>query len=195
MFRLRLVLVFASIVLLSGCVAQLPWASDARVAQAFYKDPGPTSVTLMTVIANDSNSAGHSSLLINASQRVLYDPAGTWYNRAVPERADMLYGMTPKMLQYYIDYHARKRFRVVMQTLVVPSDVAEMIFRAAVKRGATPSGFCANSTSHLLGLIPGLEDFPTSIWPKSAVQAMARVPGVKTREIYQDDEGKDLHGA
>ncbi len=193
--RLKLVFAFLALAVLGACAAQLPWASDARVAQAFYKGPGPTSITLMTVVANDNNAAGHSSLLINASQRVLYDPAGTWFNRAVPERADMLYGMTPKMLQYYIDYHARKRFRVVMQTLVVPPAVAEKIFRAAVERGATPSGFCANATSHLLNQIPGLEKFPVSIWPKSALEAMAKIPGVTTRVIYQDDIGKDLHGA
>jgi len=195
MLRLKSGLVLMAFLALSACVAQLPWASDARLQNAAYKDPGPTSITLMTVIANSSNSAGHSSLLINASQRVLYDPAGTWFNKEVPERADMLYGMTPKMLQYYIDYHARKRFRVVMQTLIVPPAVAEKIMRAAIERGATPSGLCANSTSHLLSQIPGLEDFPISIWPKSAVEAMARVPGVKTREIRQNDEGKDLHGA
>ncbi len=190
---MRLFLVGFTVLFLSGCVAQLPWASDERVTNAAYSDPSPTSITLMTVISNGSNSAGHSSLLINASQRVLYDPAGTWYNKAVPERADMLYGMTPKMLQYYIDYHARAKFRVVMQTIKVSPAVAEKVFRAAIKRGASFSGFCAVNTSNLLALVPGLEDFPISIWPISAVDAMNKVPGVKVREIFQNDEGKDLH--
>ncbi|HBN30005.1 MAG TPA: hypothetical protein DD416_01985, partial [Rhodobacteraceae bacterium] len=80
----------------------------------------------MKVVANGNNSAGHSALLINASQRVIYDPAGTWYHRDVPERADLLYGLTPKLLQYYLDYHARKEFRVILQTKIVSPQVAEM---------------------------------------------------------------------
>lgn len=182
----------AAFFLLSACVAQLPWASDERVARASYKDPSPPSITLITVVANGSNSAGHSALLINASQRVIFDPAGTWYNKDVPERADMLYGITPKMLQYYIDYHARKRFRVVMQTKEVSPEVAEIAMRNAIKSGASFSGFCAANTSKILSQTPGFEGFPTSIWPMNAVKAMAKVPGVTTREIYQDDEGKDL---
>ncbi len=193
MIRLRLGIAVSALVILTACVAQLPWASDARVTAAIYHDPAPTSITLMTVISNSGNSAGHSALLINASQRVIYDPAGTWYNRQVPERADMLYGITPKMLQYYLDYHARKRFRVVMQTIEVPPAVAEKILRAAIERGASVSGFCASNTSHLLSQIPGLENFPISIWPISAVNALSKVPGVKVREVRQNDEGKDLH--
>ncbi|MFQ5437577.1 MAG: hypothetical protein ACE5DK_01980, partial [Paracoccaceae bacterium] len=126
------------------------------------------------------------------TQRVMYDPAGTWYNQEVPERADMLYGMTPRMLQYYLDYHARKRFHVVMQTKTVSRDVAEKAMQLAIGQGASFSGFCADNTSHLLSRLPGFEGFPVSLFPKSAVNAMAAIPGVKTKKIYQDDEGKDL---
>jgi len=195
MNRFRLVLALAAFAVLTGCIAQLPWASDDRVSRAAYQDPAPHSITLITVIANGSNSAGHSALLINASQRVIYDPAGTWYNKDVPERADMLYGMTPKMLQYYLDYHARKRFHVVLQTKIVSAAAAEQIFRLAVAGGASMSGMCANNTSHLLSQTEGFAGFPVSVWPKSAVTAFAAIPGVTTREVYQTDEGKELHGA
>ncbi len=192
MSRLKLGTVLAALLLLAGCVAQLPWAPDERLQKAAYRHGGKTSVTLMTVIANDNNSAGHSALLINASQRVIYDPAGTWYHRDVPERADMLYGINPKMLQYYLDYHARKRFHVIMQTKEVSPEVAERLLQLAIANGASMSSMCANNTSHLLSQLPGFEGFPVSVWPKSAVEAMARVPGAKTERIYQDDEGKDL---
>ena len=181
-------------VLLAGCGANLPWASDKRVQEAVYRDNGPPSITRITVVQNGSKrgSAAHSALLINGSQRVMYDPAGTWYNKAVPERADLLYGMTPKMLQYYIDYHARKRFHVLMQTVEVPRAVADDLIRRAIANGASMNGFCAANTSKLLAGTPGFEGFPVSIWPRSAVRAMAQIPGVKERRIYQDDEGKDL---
>lgn len=193
MTHLRLGLIFAGLLFLSACgVAQLPWASEQRVQQAAYSQPGPSSITLISVVANGSSSVAHSALLINGSQRVMYDPAGTWYNKAVPERADMLYGLTPKMLQYYIDYHARKKFRVVMQTKVVSRATADQLMRLSIKNGASANGFCAQNTSHLLSLTPGFEGFPVSIWPKSAIKGMAAIPGVTTKEYIQNDVGKDL---
>lgn len=191
--RLRLTLIMVSLVVLAGCgAAQLPWASEERVTKASYRHPGPATITLMTIMANGSKSAGHSSLLINASQRVMYDPAGTWYHREVPERADLLYGVTPQMLQYYLDYHARDRFHVVMQTKVVTPHVAELAMQHAIGKGASANGMCANNTSHVLSQTPGFEGFPVSVWPKNAVEAFEQLPGVSTKKVFQKDEGKDL---
>ncbi len=182
----------AVFVVLSGCILQLPWAPAEKVAHALYQHSGPATISLMTVVANDNNSAGHSSLLISGSQRVIYDPAGTWYHKDAPERADLLYGMNPKMLQYYIDYHARKRFRVIIQTKTVSREVADNLIQRAVENGASMSSMCANNTSRLLSQTPGFSGFPVSVWPKSAIEAMALVPGVSTEEVFQDDDGKDL---
>jgi hypothetical protein len=190
--KLRLGIVLAGLVFLTSCVAQLPWAPDERVQKAAYHAGGPYSITLMTVVANDNKSSGHSSLLINGSQRVIYDPAGTWFNKDVPERADLLYGMTPKMLQYYIDYHARSRFHVIMQTKTVSRDVADHMIRLAIETGASVNGFCAQNTSHLLSQTPGFGNFPVGLWPKDAVAGMNNVPGVVVKKIFQDDDGKDL---
>jgi len=188
----KLILAFGLVGFLGGCIAQLPWAPDHKVQRAVYKHNAPPSVTLMTVIANDSGSAGHSALLINGSQRVIYDPAGTWYNFDVPERADLLYGISPKFLQYYLDYHARKRFHVVMQTKTLSLAAADGLIRNAIENGASFSGMCAANTSKLLAQTPGFAGFPVGLFPKNAVKAFATVPGVTTRKIFQDDEGKDL---
>lgn len=189
--RIKSGMLLGAVVLLSACgAAQLPWAPDERVAKASYRLSGAATVTLLTVIANDSGSAGHSALLINGSQRVLYDPAGTWYNHDVPERADLLYGMTPQMMQNYLDYHARKRFHVVKQTKVVSPQVAEQMIVLAKQMGASANGMCAQNTSAILSQTPGFEGFPVSVWPKSAVEAFSRIQGSKTEKVYQDDEGK-----
>jgi len=184
-------LVFALV--LSGCALQLPWAPDSRVARAFYHDPTAPSVTLITMVSNRGKTAGHSALLINASQRVMYDPAGTWFNKDVPERADLLYGMTPKMLEYYLDYHARDVYHVVLQTKIVPLGTAETMMKLAIENGASASGFCASNTSHILSRTPGFKSFPVSIWPKNAVAAFGALPGVTTRKVFQSDKGKFLH--
>ncbi len=193
MTRLRLGALLMAVSLLSACgVAQLPWAPDERVQKAAFSDGGSSSITLMTVVANGSNSAGHSSLLIDGSQRVIYDPAGTWFNSEVPERADLLYGITPKMLQYYIDYHARDRFHVVMQTKQVSRETADQMIRLAIAKGSSMNGMCAQNTSHLLSQTSGFAGFPVGLWPKDGVKGMSAIPGVVTKKIYQTDEGKDL---
>ncbi|MCB1367246.1 MAG: hypothetical protein KDK00_05755 [Rhodobacteraceae bacterium] len=192
MLKSRLAFVLLALLFLPACVAQLPWAPDERLAAARYSSREPASITLMTVVANGSNSAGHAALLINGSQQVIYDPAGTWYHRDVPERADLLYGITPKMLQYYIDYHARDRFHVVMQTKQVPREVADNLIARAIAKGASMSAMCAQNTSALLAATPGFTGITANMWPRKGVEAMSRIPGVTERRIYQTDEGKDL---
>lgn len=192
MLKTKLALVFVALLLLPACVVQLPWAPDERLLEARYSSRGPATITLMTVVANGSNSAGHAALLINGSQQVIYDPAGTWYHRDVPERADLLYGITPKMLQYYIDYHARDRFHVVMQTKEVSVQVADDLIARAIAKGASMSAMCAQNTSALLAATPGFDGVTANMWPRKGVEAMSRVPGVTIRRIYQEDEGKDL---
>jgi hypothetical protein len=79
-----------------------------------------------------------------------------------------------------------------MQTRDGSPEEAERLWQLAIANGASRSSLCAHNTTHLLSQLPGFEGFPVSVWPKSAVEAMARVPGVKTNRVYQDDEGKDL---
>ena len=63
---------------LSACAADQKFASDADVAAATYVAGPPASITLITSINGRSNAGAHSALVINGSQRVLYDPAGSW---------------------------------------------------------------------------------------------------------------------
>ena len=103
--------------LLAGCGAEPVWAPDEAVTRAAYRDTeNPPSITLFTVLNNRSGEGAHSALMINASQRVIFDPAGTWWHRTAPERNDLHYGITPTMLKFYIDYHARETYHVDVQT-------------------------------------------------------------------------------
>ena len=104
---------------LSACGAPSVWASDKSVQEAAYVHDGPPMVTLFTVISKQSGNGAHSGLLINGSQRVMFDPAGTWQHPKLPERNDLHYGITPKMEAFYIDYHARETYDVIKQDIVV----------------------------------------------------------------------------
>ncbi|TCO71155.1 hypothetical protein [Rhodovulum euryhalinum] len=174
-------------ILLAACAAEPVWAPDEAVARATYRQPGPATITLFTVISNGTNSGGHSALMINANRRVIFDPAGTWWHRAAPERNDVIYGITPQLLEYYIDYHARETYRVVTQTVEVSPDAAQRALRAAEAHGAVPKAMCGQSVSAVLRQAPGFESIPRTVRPKAIMEAFAALPGVRTETIYDDD--------
>jgi predicted small lipoprotein YifL len=81
----KLLLALTALVSLAACGAEPIWAPDDAVATARYEHPGPTSITLYTVLSTRSGAGAHAGLLINGSQRVLFDPAGTWRHPRLPE--------------------------------------------------------------------------------------------------------------
>ncbi|WP_431297828.1 hypothetical protein [Tabrizicola sp. BL-A-41-H6] len=190
---LRLVLSLMAVVGLAACAAEPKWASDADVQAARFVAGPPTYVTLYTVLNNNSNSGAHSAILVNASERAIFDPAGTWYHPRLPERNEVHFGMTDKMVAYYIDYHARKTFRVVEQKVFVSPEVAELVLARMKAYGAVPKAMCTQATSNVLRGVPGFESLPSTWFPKQLSIAFGKLPGVTTRTITDDDDDNN-HG-
>jgi hypothetical protein len=190
----RLYLCFFAILFLAACGAAEPkWAPDADVARARYVHNGPPSITLYTVLATRDGSGAHAGLLINGSQRVMFDPAGTWHHPRLPERNDVHFGMTPLMVDFYVDYHARETFDVVEQTIIVSPEVAELALRRAMEYGAVPKAQCTIATSTILRGVPGFEGLPSTWYPKKLMTAFGQLPGVTSRRLT-DDDTNDNHG-
>ena len=175
-------------VFLAACGAEQKWAPEAEVQQAVYRHKGPPSLTLFTVISNRSGAGAHAGLMINGSQRILFDPAGTWWSPSIPERGDVHYGITPHVLSYYIDYHTRETFHTVMQTVVVSPEVAEAALRAAQAHGAAPKAYCTKSITTILKSLPGFEGINVTFYPKKAMKQFSQIPGVKQHTVHDDDE-------
>ena len=191
---IRLVFALMALLSLAACGGAEPkWASDEAVAKARYVHDGPPSITLYTVLATRDGSGAHSGLLINGSQRVMFDPAGTWYHPQLPERNDVHYGMTPKMVSFYIDYHARETFDVVEQTIIVSPGVAELVMQRAIAYGAVPKAQCSKSISSILSGVPGFEGLPLTWYPSKYMEAFGKLPGVKSRK-YTDSDADHNHG-
>jgi len=172
---------------LAACGAEPVWAPDEAVARARYVSNEPTSLTLFTVVSKRNGSGGHSALMINASQRVLFDPAGSFKVGSVPERNDLLYGITERMRKLYIDYHARETYDVLAQTILVSPAVAEQALREAQSYGAVNKAFCGNSVSDILKDLPGFENTPRTFSPIRISEAFAAHPGVMTH-LYRDGD-------
>lgn len=181
----RILLVLLLPLILSAC-AESVWAPEAEVQKAIYRHDAPPSITLITVISNRSGAGAHSALLINASQRVIFDPAGTWKHPLLPERNDVFFGMTPSAVDFYIDYHARETFNVVTQEIEVSREVAEIALNRALNNGAVGKGLCTNGTTAVLRGVPGFENVPRSLNPKRAMEFLDKMPGVKRNVIYDD---------
>jgi hypothetical protein len=189
---LRPLLVLAALMGLTAC-AEPTWAPQEQVdAVRFVADP-PTSVTLYTVMNKRSGAGAHSAILVNASERVIFDPAGTWRHPLLPERNDVHFGMTDKAVAFYVDYHARETYDVVEQTVVVSPEVAELVLEKVKAEGPVPKSFCTSATSSVLRSTPGFESLPSTMFPKQLSKAFAELPGVTTNVITDDDDDKN-HG-
>ena len=172
---------------LAGCAAQEVWAPDDVVARAMFRDPDNSYLTLFTMKNNGSGNGAHTALLINASQRVIFDPAGSFVQTRMPERNDVLFGVTPELERFYISYHARVTYHVVAQKVSVAPDVAEQALMLALANGPVPQAHCARATSRLLRQLPGFERVRQSWGPNNVSDDFAKLPGVETREYREDD--------
>ncbi|MDZ4393170.1 MAG: hypothetical protein U1B82_09385, partial [Cypionkella sp.] len=170
---MKIFLAIATTLSLAACGAEPIWAPEAAVVASRYTHPGPTSVTLYTVLSTRNGSGAHAGLLINGAQRVMFDPAGTWRHPQLPERNDVHFGVTPKMVDFYIDYHARETFDVVEQTVEVSPEVAALIMQRAMAYGAVPKANCTIALSRVLEGVPGFEGLPMTWFPKRMMEAFA----------------------
>ena len=175
---------------LAGCsVDQSPDSPPDVVARAAYRSPEPPSLTLMTMVNNRTGSGGHTALVVNGSQQVIFDPAGSFRDPRVIERGDVLYGMTPKWIQGYKSSHARSTYHVVSQELQVTDAQAEQILQLVMSNGTVAGAFCANATSGILSQVQGFESISKTFYPAKLSEQFASLPGVTTTKYYENDEG------
>jgi hypothetical protein len=191
----RFVLAALALALLAACggPAEPVWAPDVEVQRYRVAGTAPASLTLFTVVSTENGSGGHTSLLVNGSERVLFDPAGTFRMPSAPERNDVIHGFTPRVETVYIDYHARETFDLIRQDIVVSPQVAEMALREVQSFGAVPKAQCSLAISRILRGLPGFEGFPIAYFPNSTRRNFERYgggPGV----VISDDDADDNHG-
>ena len=188
--RLALILVP---LLLAACGADRTWAPDEAVQRAAFVSGEPPSVTLYTVLRKPVDAGAHSALMIDSTQRVMFDPAGTWWHPSVPIRNDVHYGITEQMRKFYIDYHARATYDVVEQKVYVTPEVAALVLKRAQEYGPVPKGFCGIGVTGVLRGVPGFESIPTAFNPVRIMKAFGKLPGVIEKR-YQDGDPANNSG-
>jgi hypothetical protein len=189
----RLLIVMAAVLTLAGCAGERIYAPDEAVAAARFVDAGPPTVTLFTVLAKRDGSGAHSGLMISGSERVLFDPAGSWTHPRAPERNDVFFGMTPRLVDFYIDYHARETFDIVVQTVPVSQATANALIASALANGASPPAHCTIANSAVLRSAPEFAGLPATWFPNKLSEAFARLPGATYQKITDTDAHQN-HG-
>lgn len=180
-------LVSAPLALAACGAAESVWAPQSAVDRVRYRHPGPPMLSLFTMRSRSSGSGEHTGLMINASERVLFDPAGTFAGQGIIERNDVIFGMTPQIEQYYTSYHSRITYFVTRQDAVVPAEVAEQALRAVQAYGAVPKTQCARAVSAVLAQLPGFGYIRSTLFPGALARQFEKYPGVTTQEFYEDD--------
>jgi len=194
LLRLRaLVLVALALVTLAACAGERVWAPDAAVQAARYAYGGQgdlqgrqAELTLITVMNYRSKRGDHTGLFINADERVLFDPAGSWKLPEVPERNDLHYGISPRIGASYYLSHTRETHYTVVQRIPVSMQTALRAKQLASAAGPVPPAYCAKSTIDILRELPGFEKLRSSFYPHKLMEQIASIPGVITQELHHD---------
>jgi hypothetical protein len=186
----RVLLALTAVVALAGCEMYRPASPDA-IAAARYVSAEPPSVTLMSMVNKGSGRSAHVGLLINASEQVLFDPAGTFTHPALPRKGDVHYGMTPRYVDYYERYHARFDYFVETQKVPVSAAAAEQILANAKAHGKSLKMTCAIDAAAVLKPVPPFGDVPSSFFPEALRAYFAAMPGVETHYVRESDVGKN----
>ncbi|TMM55510.1 hypothetical protein [Sulfitobacter sabulilitoris] len=190
-------IVFSMAVLTALGACAVPDGKDASpqaIAASAYRAPGPATLTIFTMVNNRTGSGGHTALMINGSQRVIFDPAGSFRHETVPEKNDVLYGITPNWVSSYKSAHARDSFHVVTQEIEVTPEQAERALQLAQTYGPVAAAYCTNSTTRLLRDVPGFENVGVTFFPVTLMEAIAQRPDVRTDRYYENDAGDVLDG-
>ena len=165
---------------LAGCAAKSVWATDQDVARYRHVAGPPTELVLYTSLSDTSGSGGHTSLLVNASQRVLFDPAGNWEYPYAPERNDVRFGFNAMAETNYMAFQAQPGFHAAVQRIRVSPEIAERALQLALANGAVAPAACTTATVALLRQLPGFESVPQTMFPATLMAAFGKLPGVTT---------------
>jgi hypothetical protein len=183
-------LALAAITALAGCEFYRP-ASPDEITRARYVSTEPASVTLMSMVNADTGRSAHTGLLINGSQQVLYDPAGTFTHPDLPRAGDVHYGMTPRFVDYYERYHARFDYFVEIQTVPVSRAAADQIIANAQGQGKSMKMTCALAAADVLQPVPPFQNVSHSVFPEALRRDFAAMPGVEIRHVTESDVGQN----
>ncbi|MEM9429798.1 MAG: hypothetical protein AAGA32_09910 [Pseudomonadota bacterium] len=184
-------LALLAVAALAGC-SDPGSARPDQIAMARHVSGEAPYIAVVSMVDARTGRAAHTGLIINASERVVYDPAGTFSHEDLPERGDIHYGLTDRYLDYYERYHARRTYFVHVQQVPVSAPTAELALRRTEAQGPSSKMFCTLNTGQILDGVPGFESVSPSFFPETLRRQMAKIPGVTDRFVLESDIEKAI---
>lgn len=178
--------------ILSACVNPNAGTAPAEdIAASRFANPEPAYISLLTMVNTNTGFGEHAALLINGSQQIIYDPAGSFRHSELPRRDDVVYGITPRYADYYNSYHARFGYYVKVQRLEITREQADAMIAASIERGSVPKLWCATAISDVLNDFPQFADIRPTFFPGAIMNRVENIPGIETTEVRENDIGQN----
>ncbi len=190
--RILIAFSLAASLFLSGCVNNSVFPAEEIASMRVVTDEAPY-ISLITMVNDKSGGGEHSALLINGSQQVLYDPAGSFRSSRVIRSEDMIYGMTPELVDYYNSYHARFGYYVKIQKLEITREQADALIVRAQAEGAVPKLTCAIATTNILSDFAKFDSIGRTFLPGRQMRKFGALAGVETTIVREDDIGQNYN--
>ncbi|MBL4806686.1 MAG: hypothetical protein JKY31_05270 [Rhodobacteraceae bacterium] len=188
--RILIAISLGASLFLTGCVNNTVLPAAEIEAARFVNDDTPF-ISLITMINTNSNGGEHSALLINGSQQILYDPAGTFRHSRTLRSEDIIYGMTPGLADYYNSYHARFGYYVKVQKLNISLEMADALIARTQAEGAVPKLTCGRATSDILNDFAPFSHINTTYFPGRVMRLFDQIEGVDVTIVREDDIGQN----
>ncbi|MEM8592582.1 MAG: hypothetical protein AAGF13_08655 [Pseudomonadota bacterium] len=176
--------------LLAACTTkETVFATQGVVDAAFVHNNGPTRIEVFSSFTVGSNTGAHTALLIQADQNVVFDPAGTFSHSRLPERHDVIYGMSESARKVFIDYHTRETYWTTLQSIEVSPETAQFCLRQAEQAGPVPDAMCTRSITTILAEAPAMPvDVRVTWFPRNLHDQLLDQPAVIRQEFRQNDD-------
>jgi len=182
------------LVMLLGACAEEMRAPLADIERARHVSDDTPHLMLITMVSSRTGSGAHTALVVNGSEQVIFDPAGTFSVSALPERGDVHYGATKGWVELFLSYHSRREYYAHTQQVELSREHAELLLRRVKAAGAQPKAFCTIGTSRVLQGVPGFTHLRQTWFPENLRKQMSQIPGVIDRYVRETDEEKALPG-
>lgn len=183
----RLLIALAALAILTGCVRNPEVIAPEKLSYQTYRHPGASSLTLYTVVNVRTGNGAHTAMAVNGSERVLFDPAGSFKATDVIRSGDVIYGFTPAVEDAFMGKHARTQFLVEKHVIPVSPAVAQEALSKVKANGPVGAAYCAQSTSQILKTLPGFESIQPTFYPKNLRDQITALTKAKTEVRREND--------
>ena len=183
----KVLIAAAALAALAACAPRNPEVlPPEQLAPLAYRSNTPPSVTVYTVLNQVTGAGTHTALLVNGSERVLFDPASGFKAEGVTRSGDVLYGYTPGVESAYFAVHDRHNFVVKTTTFALSAESTERLLQQAKAYGPVAPAHCATSTIDILRTDPAFAALDTTYSPRKLGQQLDQLPGARSGELTSD---------